>query len=126
MIAGCIMGREGIQIGVRVWRMIHGSRARGTVVSRHERWTRNGNRSLLYPVIEFAAASGETVTFTDKITARKWAIGRDCTVAYAPADPESTAIAIRPNSIVGLLIATTGSLGSFAIAFLLLSHGLPG
>jgi hypothetical protein len=124
LFGGCLLGGEGIKIGVSVWRMAFGRRARGTMVSHQERLTRNGNHySPLFPVIEFVAANGETVTFTDAVTARKWAIGRECAVGYDPTDPAGTAVAIRPNSIAGLLICVVFSLASFAGTFWLLSGG---
>ena len=82
LILGCVMGGEGVKLGGSVRRIIFGSRVRGTIVSHQERLTRNGNRSSLFPVIEFVAASGNTVTVTDAISAGKWAIGRECAVTY--------------------------------------------
>lgn len=121
LVGGCVLGGQGIMIGVRVWRMAFGHRTRGTMVSHQERPTRYGNR--LFPVIEFVAASGEAVTFVDAGPARKWAIGRECAVGYDPADPAGTAVAIRPNSFVGLLLCTVFSLAFFAGTFWLLSSG---
>jgi hypothetical protein len=103
--------------------MAFGNRARGTMVSRQERVMPRRDRLIIYPVIEFVAASGDAVTFTDIVPARKWAIGRGCAVAYAPADPAGTAVVVRPNAIVGLLICTVFSLTAFASAVWLLSGG---
>jgi hypothetical protein len=125
LLAGCFLGGAAVKPGVSVWRMIFGSRARGTVVSHQERPMHNWDRSAFLPLIEFVAASGETKTFTDKIPAGKWAIGRECAVAYAPADPAGTAVAVRPGNVVGLLIAMVMALAMFAGAFLCFSGAWP-
>jgi hypothetical protein len=125
LFAGCIFGGSAVKGGVSVRRMIFGSHTRGTVKSHQERPMQNWDRSVFLPVIEFVAASGETMTFTDKIPARKWAIGRECAVAYATADPAGTAVAVRPGNAVGLLVLMLMSLAMFTGAFLLFSGVWP-
>jgi len=115
------VGGESVRLGIRVRRMAFGRRADGTVVSQRERPARRGNRSLVFPVIEFSV-NGEAVTFTDRVAARKWAIGRECAVAYSPEDPARTAVAIRPANVAGLLITATFSLALFFGAFWLLGE----
>ena len=100
-----------------------GGIARGRVVE----IIRPGRRRNFRPVIEFATGDGERVTFVDVTGAGEYDYGREFEVAYDPADPGGTAVAVRRNrwfwsSVGGVLFTMV----IFIVGIVCLVQGITG
>jgi Protein of unknown function (DUF3592) len=87
----------------------------------------HGRRRDFRPVIEFAASDGERVTFEDVTRVGEYDHGREFEVAYDPADPWGTAVAVRENrwfwSRVGGVLIT---MVIFIVGIMCLVQGITG
>ncbi|HEU0296886.1 MAG TPA: DUF3592 domain-containing protein [Anaerolineales bacterium] len=68
--------------------------ATGTVVELTSRITASGRSTIICPVVEFTAPSGEKVRFTSEFGSRpaSHSIGQSVAVRYDPADPQKAEI----------------------------------
>lgn len=68
--------------------------ATGTVVELTSRITASGRSTIICPVVEFTAPSGEKVRFTSEFGSRpaSQSIGQSVAVRYDPADPQKAEI----------------------------------
>ena len=68
--------------------------ATGTVVELTSRITASGRSTMICPVVEFTAPSGEKVRFTSEFGSRpaSHSIGQSVAVRYDPADPQKAEI----------------------------------
>ena len=66
----------------------------GTVVELVSRVTASGRASMICPVVEFTASSGEKVRFTSEFGSRPagYKIGQSVTVGYEPVEPQKAEI----------------------------------
>ncbi len=94
----------------------------GTVVELTDRITASGRASMICPVVEFTAPSGERIRFTSEFGSRPAGhkIGQSVNVRYDAADPQKAEVDSAMNQwLVPLILVFMGMIACcMAIAFL--------
>lgn len=94
----------------------------GTVVELTSRVTASGRGSMICPVVEFTASSGEKVRFTSEFGSRPAGhkIGQSVNVRYDAADPQKAEIESAMNLwLIPLILVFMGAIACcLAVAFL--------
>ncbi len=96
--------------------------ATGTVVELTSRVTASGRGSIICPVVEFTASSGEKIRFTSDFGSRPAGhkVGQSVNVRYDAADPQKAEIESAMNRwLIPLILVFMGVIaGCLAVAFL--------
>ena len=112
------------------------ARAQGTVVDNAYQTTFDGTHQTgaYYPVVEFAAAEGQTVRFTDGVGSLPpdYTVGAPVTVFYDPSDPRTARLAswkrlwFAPTLLVVVGLLPGGAFGLWLLAARLRKRPMPG
>jgi Protein of unknown function (DUF3592) len=92
--------------------------AQGSVVRLANRNASDGGSTSYAPVVQFKAASGQAVEFTDEVASRpaSYDVGETVSVLYAPGNPQDARVAGFTSSYLGPTIVMVMGLGFVTLA----------